>query len=138
MAEFLKSQLDYIFFFYGAAFLLLVPICLFLNRRSFRKLPWIWLTCFGALHGANEWLDLLALNLEPTLVLDFIRLGTLILSFIFLAEFGRASTRIICGRGPGRWIFWIMVALVALAVVLLLGHDHSLERTPGEQSQPAE
>ena len=33
MSDFFKSQIDYIFFFYGAAFFLLVPICLFLRQR---------------------------------------------------------------------------------------------------------
>ena len=114
MAEFLKSQLDYIFFFYGTAFLLLIPICLFLRRRSYRKLPWIWLGWFGALHGANEGLDLLALSLEPGPAFDYVRLGVLVMSFVCLAEFGRAGTRIICGRGPGRWILAAMVALAGV------------------------
>ena len=114
MGEFLRSQLDYIFFFYGSAFLLLIPICLFLRRRSYRKLPWIWLLWFGALHGANEWLDLLALSLEPGPAIDYARLGVLSMSFVCLAEFGRAGTRIICGRGPNRWILAVTVALAGV------------------------
>ena len=114
MAEFLKSQLDYIYFFYGSAFLLLFPICLFLRRRSYRKLPWIWLGWFGALHGTNEGLDLLAMSLEPGPAFDYVRLGVLVMSFVCLAEFGRAGTRIICGRGPGRWVLAVMVALAGV------------------------
>ena len=114
MGEFLGSQLDYIFFFYGAAFLLLIPICLFLRRRSYRKLPWIWLLWFGALHGANEWLDLLALSLEPGPAIDYARLGVLSMSFVCLAEFGRAGSRSICGRGPNRWILAVAVALAGV------------------------
>jgi PAS domain S-box-containing protein len=114
MVGFLKSQLDYIFFFYGLAFLLLVPICLFLRRRSFFRLPWIWLVWFGALHGANEWLDLLALSLQPSPVFGIVRLVLLIMSFLCLAEFGRAGTRIIFGRGPDRWILAALVALVGV------------------------
>jgi hypothetical protein len=63
MSEFFKSQLDYIFFFYGTAFLLLIPICLFLRGRMNRQMAWTWLAWFGATHGVNEWLDLLALSL---------------------------------------------------------------------------
>ena len=114
MAEFLKSQLDYIYFFYGSAFLLLFPICLFLRRRSYRKLPWIWLGWFGAFHGTNEGLDLFAMSLEPGPAFDYVRLGVLVISFVCLAEFGRASTRIICGRGPGRWVLAAMVALAGV------------------------
>ena len=114
MAQFLQSQLDYIFFFYGLAFLLLVPICLFLRRRSFLGLPWIWLVWFGALHGTHEWLDFLALSLEPSLIFSSVRLVLLIMSFVCLAEFGRAGTYTLRGRGPGPWILALMTALVGL------------------------
>jgi PAS domain S-box-containing protein len=114
MVEFLSSQLDYIFFFYGLAFLFLVPICLFLGRRSFLKLPWIWLVWFGALHGVHEWLDLLALSLLPSLVFGIVRLALLVMSFLCLAEFGRAGTKSICGRGPGPWILAALIALVGI------------------------
>jgi PAS domain S-box-containing protein len=114
MAEFLQSQLDYILFFYGLAFLLLVPICLFLNRRSYRNLPWIWLVWFGVLHGIYEWLDLFTLSLGSGPAFDYIRLGVLILSFVCLAEFGRAGTYTLWGRGPGRWILVVMTALVGI------------------------
>jgi PAS domain S-box-containing protein len=114
MAEFLQSQLDYILFFYGLAFLLLVPICLFLKRRSYRNLPWIWLVWFGALHGVNEWLELLALSVGPVPAFDYVRLGVLIMSFVCLAEFGRAGTYTLCGHGPGPWILAVMTALVGI------------------------
>lgn len=114
IADFLKTQLDYIYFFYGAAFFLLIPICLFLRRRTYYKLPWMWLLWFGAFHGTNEWLDLVALNLETDTVFNFVRLGVLIISFLCLAEFGRAGTYTIFGRGPGRWILLAMVALASL------------------------
>ncbi len=114
MGEFLRSQLDYIFFFYGSTFLLLIPICLFLKRKSYRNLPWIWLIWFGALHGANEGLDLLALNFDFSPAFDLVRLGIMSMSFVCLAEFGRAGSRIICGRGPDRGILALLVALVGV------------------------
>jgi len=117
MAEFLKSQMDYIYFFYGVSFLLLVPICLFLRRRPYVSLPWLWLAWFGATHGANEWLDLLALSLGSGPVFDFVRFGLLIISYLCLAEFGRASMVILRGHGPGRWILAVMGGLTALGGV---------------------
>jgi PAS domain S-box-containing protein len=115
MADCLKSQLDYIFFVYGAAFLLLIPLCLFLRQRpNCCRLPWGWLGWFGAAHGANEWLDLLALSLDANPLFHLARLGVLIVSFLFLAEFGRASLVTLRGRGPGRWVLAVMVALAAL------------------------
>ncbi len=84
MADFFKSQMDYIFFFYGLSFILLLPLCHFLNRRSQRFLPWVWLGLFGLAHGLNEWLDLLALDLLKNHVLDLARIGLMTLSFVFL------------------------------------------------------
>ncbi len=49
-------------------------------------------------------LDLLALSLEPGPAFDYVRIGVLALSFVCLAEFGRAGIRTIYGCGPGRWI----------------------------------
>jgi PAS domain S-box-containing protein len=117
MAEFLNSQLDYIYFFYGASFLLLVPICLFLRRRPYARLPWSWLAWFGATHGANEWLDLLALDMGSGPVFDFVRVGLLIISFLCLAEFGRASMVTLRGHGPGRWILAVMGGLATLGAL---------------------
>ncbi|MEJ2364711.1 MAG: hypothetical protein P8017_08520, partial [Deltaproteobacteria bacterium] len=114
MVEFLTRQLDYIFFFYGLTFLLLIPICLFLRRKSYRNLPWIWLVWFGALHGVHEWLNLLAFSLQLGPAFDYVRLGLLIISFVCLAEFGRAGTYTLGGRGPGPWILALMTALVGL------------------------
>jgi hypothetical protein len=106
MAGFLKSQLDFIFFAYGAAFFLLIPLCLFLRQRpNTGRLAWVWLGWFGGIHGTNEWLDLIALSSGANTPFDLARVGTLIVSFLFLAEFGRASIVSIRGHGPGRW-FW--------------------------------
>ena len=115
MADFLKSQLDYIFFVYGAAFFLLIPLCLFLRQRpNCGRLAWVWLGWFGATHGANEWLDLLALGLDPNPLFHLARLGILIVSFLCLAEFGRASLVALRGHGPGRGVLAVMVGLAAL------------------------
>jgi hypothetical protein len=106
--------MDYIFFFYGLAFSLLAAICLLLQRRLRPKLAWMWLAAFGAAHGVNEWLDLAALTLGSGPVFDIVRLGVMALSFVFLAEFGRASMIIMGRRSPGRWI---LAALLGLAVL---------------------
>ena len=92
MADFLKSQLDYIFFVYGAAFFLLIPLCLFLRQRpNCCRLAWGWLGWFGATHGANEWLDLLALSLDPNPLFNLARVGILIVSFVCLANLGEPA-----------------------------------------------
>jgi PAS domain S-box-containing protein len=114
VSNFFQTQLDYIFFFYGAAFLLLVPICLILKKRLFTRLAWIWLGAFGAIHGAHDWLQLLALDLRPSPLISLVRLAFLIISFVCLAEFGRASIAALRGHGPGRGILMVMTGLAAL------------------------
>jgi PAS domain S-box-containing protein len=115
MAEFFKSQLDYIFFVYGAAFLLLIPLCLFLRQRpNCCRLPWVWFGWFGAIHGVNEWLDLVALGLDLNPFFYLIRVAILLISFLCLAEFGRASMVALRGSGPGRWVLVVLAGLAAL------------------------
>jgi diguanylate cyclase (GGDEF)-like protein/PAS domain S-box-containing protein len=114
MADFFKAQMDYVFFLYGLSFIPLVPICHFLNRRPQPRLPWVWLGLFGAAHGLNGWLDLLALDLGSGPLLDLVRSGLMTLSFLFLVEFGRAGTLTLRGRSPGRWI---LAALLGVAVL---------------------
>ena len=59
----MMSQLDYIFFIYGLAFLLLAAVLHTLRRDAPAGLWWPGLFWFSALHGANEWLDMAALSL---------------------------------------------------------------------------
>ena len=93
MAEFFTSQLDYIFFFYGLSFILLLPLCHFLNRKPERLLPWMLLGLFGLAHGLNEWLDLLALDILNGPVLGQAKIGLMILSFVLLLEFAADGRR---------------------------------------------
>jgi hypothetical protein len=61
MTTFFQGQMDYIFFFYGLAFIGLGVVAYILSKEVHHRLPWIWLALFGFTHGANEWLDLVAL-----------------------------------------------------------------------------
>ncbi|MFZ5449203.1 MAG: PAS domain S-box protein [Thermodesulfobacteriota bacterium] len=114
MADFFKSQMDYIIFFYGLSVVLLLPLCYFLNRRSRHFLPWLWLGLFGLTHGLHEWLDLAALDLLHSPILSLACLGLQMVSFIFLMEFGRTGTIIFQGRAPGRWIIAVLLGLALL------------------------
>ena len=66
MRNFLIHNLDYVYLFYGTAFLLLGTASLvFYLREKSKKSPalaWGWLVLFGFLHGANEWFDMAALS----------------------------------------------------------------------------
>jgi len=117
LSQFCKGQLDYIFFVYGLAFILLAACTYTLNRDPQKKLPWKWLGLFGLIHGINEWLDLIALNVAPNEVFACVRLATIVCSFLFLLEFGRVGTICLSGRGPNRMIFLPLFALMALGML---------------------
>jgi two-component system, cell cycle sensor histidine kinase and response regulator CckA len=95
--EFISQQLDFIFFFYGFAFVLLAVVTLALNRIDKERLPWRWLIFFGLSHGLNEWLDMAAISLGDHRCFTLIRLLILAISFLFLLEFGRRSLEILKG-----------------------------------------
>ena len=73
MAVFFSNQLDFIFFFYGLAFILLGVTCFAISRSRGRGESWAVLGWFAVAHGAGEWLDLTALiigtSMSSTLVI---------------------------------------------------------------------
>jgi PAS domain S-box-containing protein len=103
--QFFQLQLDYVFFFYGLAFILLAAICCTMRWEQNRRLPWIWLALFGFTHGINEWLDMLTLSFGDGTIFSTIRFGVMTASFVFLVEFGRDGLFKLWGKGPGRWIY---------------------------------
>lgn len=111
MAAFLNDQLDFIFFFYGLAFLLLGATSWAISRRRPDELSWKMLAAFGLIHGVGEWLDLGALILgdRPTYVA--VRIGVMTASFVFLAEFGRLQ---LGGLAPRRWVYLPVIGLVVV------------------------
>jgi len=115
MADFFIHQLDYVFFLYGLAFLLLAAMAVPLAAAEESDFPWKYLGLFGLLHGLNEWLDMLALNLGDTPAFSLLRLGLMAASFVFLMEFGRAGMVSLGNITCGRWIYVPLSLLVALA-----------------------
>lgn len=109
------GQMDYIFFVYGFAFLLLAAILWGRVQSARESLPWRWLAWFGLLHGINEWLDMLAICLGDSPAFRVVRLAFLAASFVPLVEFGRCGLKAQGLRVPGRW------ALLSLLVVAGLG-----------------
>lgn len=113
MAAFLNDQLDFIFFFYGLAFLLLGATCWAIARRRTDERHWPLLAAFGLVHGLAEWLDLSALILGDSPTFSAVRIGVMAASFVFLAEFGRLQ---MAGRSwvLGRWAYLPVLGLIAL------------------------
>jgi signal transduction histidine kinase len=107
MNEFFTVQMDYIYFVYGLAFVLVAAICATMREDQPPHPPWIWLGLFGLCHGVHEWLEMLAFAGAGNRFFSDIRYGVAILmmlSFVFLLEFGRAGWHTLGGKGPGQWV----------------------------------
>lgn len=118
MAAFLSTQLDFIFFFYGLAFLLLGAVCIAIARARRHEASWAMLGAFGFVHGAGEWLDLLALIIGDNTVFAIARTTLMTGSFVLLAEAARLAALQLELKVPGRWVYAPLLALVAIAGVL--------------------
>ena len=114
MSPFFQAQLDYIFFFYGLAFIGLGVVCYILSKEVSQRLPWRWLALFGLTHGLNEWLDLVALAWQDGVWFAACRWAILAASFLFLVEFGRLSLSRQRDRMPGRWVLGILALSAAM------------------------
>ena len=112
MTTFFQAQMDYIFFFYGLAFIGLGVVAYILSKEVNQRLPWGWLALFGFTHGFNEWLDLMALVWGDGVWFEALRWAIMTASFLCLVEFGRLSLTQRRGRGPGRWLL-VVLALAA-------------------------
>jgi len=117
MIDFFTEQMDYIYFFYGLAFIMLAAVSFLMMKTKTRQhLPWSWLGLFGVLHGLHEWMHIISIDVGDARLMKPSNVGLVILSFVFLFEFGRSGIARIRGRNvPGRWIY------VPVAVVTALG-----------------
>ena len=118
MAEFLRTQMDYIFFSYGLAFILLGAVCFAIEQRGPREPPWAALGSFGVAHGVNEWLELLALSVGDAPAFALARLAIMAASFAALVEFARLGAIRLGRKTPGRWIYGPLAVLIALGGVI--------------------
>ena len=105
-------QMDYIFFVYGLAFILLGVVCTATGIRKVTTFPLKWLGLFGFSHGINEWLDMLVISQGDGTSFATARLLIMGLSFAFLLEFGRSGLQSATGKAPGRWIYLPLLAAV--------------------------
>ena len=114
VSKFFLVQMDYIYFFYGLAFILLAAVSWSLSRMEKQPIPWKWLALFGIAHGGNEWLDMVVLSLKDIPDFPVVRLIVMALSFLFLIEFARAGSVAVQGKRPGRWVFIPLLSFAGL------------------------
>jgi diguanylate cyclase (GGDEF)-like protein len=118
MFTFLSSQLDFIFFFYGQAFILLGVTCFAIARREENRTSWLALGLFGFVHGAGEWLDMTALVIHDSPVFGIVRAAVMTISFVLLMEFARLEAIRFGLKMPGRWVYVPLLSLAAIGGAL--------------------
>ena len=113
MSTFLTNQLDFIFFFYGMAFILLAATCWVAARGQDDSQAWAVLGAFALLHGIGEWLDLTALIVGDSAAFAIARTALTALSFLLLMEFARLEAMRLGFKPPGRWIYLLLALSIA-------------------------
>ena len=114
MAGFLVSQMDYIYFVFGLALVMLASVAFTMSRAGSSPLPWGWLASAALLHGIAEWTYLLAQTIGQSKPQRLVATLALLASFVLLLEFARRSDGVLRGSTRG---WWITGGLVALALV---------------------
>jgi diguanylate cyclase (GGDEF)-like protein len=114
MAAFFSTQLDFILFFYGLAFILLGATCLAISRIGDRGESWGVLALFGFFHGGSEWLDLSALVVSDSPAFALVRTLVMTTSFVLLMEFARRASIRLGLKAPGPWLYVPLLSLVAV------------------------
>ncbi|MFZ2088417.1 MAG: cache domain-containing protein [Desulfobaccales bacterium] len=109
-----QGQMDFIFFFKGLAFFLVVAVSFLFRRDPSQRLPWLWLGLFALTQGIAAWVSLVAMNFAKS---PYIFTGSdvlQILSWVFLAEFGRSGISRIQNRDSGLWLIALLLMLTGL------------------------
>jgi diguanylate cyclase (GGDEF)-like protein len=119
MANSLEPQLDFIFFFYGLAFILLGVLCLFIARAQGAGSGTVRLIgLFGCVHGTSEWLDMMALVIGDSAEFAILRAAVLTISYVFIAEAARQYGLKFNVPVPGIWIYLpVLLLICAVGVV---------------------
>ena len=122
--KWLQNNIDIVFFFYGLAFVLMGVSILMRSRTGSRFMlaDHLWLLAwFGLIHGANEWLDMWAIIKGSGKTLDLIRWGCLVISYIFIFEFGRRFFKVTSWatvRHLGWWLSPVIIFLILIMGVM--------------------
>jgi diguanylate cyclase (GGDEF)-like protein len=111
MTGFFNSQLDFILFFYGFAFILVGMVWVTVagthagSEASLFRL----LAAFAFIHGFGEWLDLTALEAGDNPMFAITRTAVMTVSFLCLLDSARQIVSV------GRWVYVPLIALVIAA-----------------------
>jgi diguanylate cyclase (GGDEF)-like protein len=141
IAQWFKDNLDIVFFLYGLAFFVMGISILVQPRKesAFKLADILWLLAwFGLVHGINEWLDMWTIIKHQSTTLDLIRLFCLILSFIFLFEFGKRLLLQSISEDTSKWgrkitqyLSWGAYLVVGIIILSSISISSNLWQTGG-------
>ena len=106
--QWFNHNLDIVFFVYGLSFFVMGISILVQPKKgsAFELAEILWLLAwFGLVHGINEWLDMWTMiKFEyQSKTMDLVRLSCLIVSFVFLFEFGKRLFWLSISKGMSKW-----------------------------------
>ena len=101
----LLHSLDFVLLIYGLSFFALAAVSFSMPRSGGAGLFWKWLGFFGVIHGLHEWLCMLVPALGDSFLFSIFRGLFLLVSFVYLMEFGRRSVIWVNSYRAGVWIY---------------------------------
>ncbi|MFH1429708.1 MAG: PAS domain S-box protein [Candidatus Margulisiibacteriota bacterium] len=130
-------HLDLIFFIAGLSFVVMGLVILIPSKKGlqFKLANILWmLAAFGLVYGAKEWLDMVEINNSPGTAFQLIRWACMLVSGIFIFEFGRNLLTINLKNKPALSFWqqkvlrhsniWVSHSLVFVVIILgLLSND---------------
>ena len=128
MLNFLNTQLDYIYFFYGLGFFFLSVVCFTIEKEKRHKFPWLLLGSFGLIHGFNEWADMFMIIYGKHIAFEILSLLLLSISFLVLLEFSRVAFLRLYGKTIPVF-FYAPLVIFTVIFAFLLGRKFGL---PGD------
>ncbi|MFC0239936.1 sensor domain-containing diguanylate cyclase [Rhodopseudomonas telluris] len=109
-------ELDFIYFFYGLAFISLGTLCFVVARSRPAGAPTVrMIGLFGIVHGVAEWIAMTTLLTGAAAEFSTLRSALMVASFMLLTEAARRGAIRFKHRAPGRWIY--VVGVIVLAAV---------------------
>ncbi len=114
LQDLFQGQMDYVFFFQGLAFFLVLAVCSLIRGDAYQRLPWRWFGLFALAQGLAAWLALIAMNFADPSNLKVIGAGLHLVSWVCLIEFGRSGISRNQGRDSGLWLGALLLMVTAL------------------------
>jgi len=136
MQAWFQAHLDVVFFVYGFAFIAMgLSVAFYIRIKSaFRISQPLWLLAvFGISHGINEWLKMFSFIRGGGLPIEIACFCALMISYLFLFEFGRQLNALHLSGAPG-WLkrleqrngIWMTAALFIAMLAIAFSSNNML------------